>query len=256
MRRWITIAGCIIPAIAHADHHGMVMTEGENSRSTFGAGVSLLAATYQTMTFGGDYEGIVPAGTWSMGRYAAGANMPLYRILENGNRRYGIGDFVANGQVALLLDHDVRAGMSFAVSAPTGDDMIGLGMGHLMLMPAAWAGARMGRVIGAASFGYSRALVDDASHHDHGMWPLVEPMNMSELTWSASGEVAVGSGVRTGARFAGGIPLGAMPGHERVIGVLRVAWGSGRIETAAEAQTGLVGDPFDIRGVLQTSLRF
>jgi hypothetical protein len=81
-------------------------------------------------------------------------------------------------------------------------------------------------------------------------------MNMSELTWSAGGEVAIAEGVRGGARFTGGIPVGSMPGTDRVVGAVRAAWGAGRYDTAVEIQAGLVGDPFTIRGVLSTALRF
>jgi hypothetical protein len=50
--------------------------------------------------------------------------------------------------------------------------------------------------------------------------------------------------------------VGVAEGVERVIGALRVAWGEGRVDTAIEVQAGLAGDPFTVRGVLQTSLRF
>jgi hypothetical protein len=45
-------------------------------------------------------------------------------------------------------------------------------------------------------------------------------------------------------------------GHERVIGAGRLGWGSGRVDTAVEVQTGLVGDPFTIRGLVETALHF
>jgi hypothetical protein len=81
-------------------------------------------------------------------------------------------------------------------------------------------------------------------------------MNMSEITWGGGGDVAVADDVRVGARVSGGVPVGALPGHERVEGAVRVAWGKGRVDTAAELQAGLVGDPFTVRGVVSTALRF
>jgi hypothetical protein len=123
-------------------------------------------------------------------------------------------------------------------------------------MPAGWVAWRHDRIALIGSLGYSRALIHASSLHDHGMWPLVEPMNMSEVTWSGGGEVTIGDGVRAGAQVSGGVPIGILPGHDRVVGTLRAAWATGRVDTAAELQAGLVGDPFNIRGVVSTSLRF
>jgi len=142
----------------------------------------------------------------------------------------------------------------FAISAPTGSDMMGFGMGHPMVMPAAYGAWTDHVVTASVSFGYSRALASGA--HAHGMAPLVEPMNMSELTWSAGADVAILAGVRAGARLSGGVPVDVAVGNDRVVGALRVAWGEGRVDTAAELQAGLSGDPFNIRGVVSTALRF
>ena len=84
--------------------------------------------------------------------------------------------------------------------------------------------------------------------------PVVDPMNMQELTWSASADVDLGQRVQLGGRTLGGIPIGT--GRTRVIGGGRIAWGTPRISTALEAQLGIAGDPFIIRGVLETTLRF
>jgi hypothetical protein len=255
----IAVALVVTTAVAHADHHGMAMESGDQESSSYSAGVALLAASFSpsqtaNMYYGGDYEGVVANGAWSMGRYAAGASWAYYRLLRNGAEQYGIGDLVVHGQAALLSRHDVQAGLMLAVSAPTGSDELGLGMGHPMLMPAGYGAWRNGRISVGASFGYSWALASGA--HVHGMAPLVEPMNMSELTWSGGGDVSVGSGVRAGLRLSGGVPVGAMLGTDRLVGAVRVAWGSGRVDTAAELQAGIAGDPFTLRGVVSTALRF
>jgi hypothetical protein len=247
----------LAPAVAHADHDHMAMAaHGDDSASTFDASVSLLAASFSTTFYAGNYEGVTPSVGWSMGRFAAGASLPYYRLYENGLSTFGLGDFVVHGQAALLQTHDVQLGGLLGVSAPTGNPDVGLGMGHVMIMPAAWGAWKHDGVVVTATAGYSRAVIDDSSHHDHGMWPLVEPMNMSEITWSGAGEVAIGEGVRAGARLSGGVPVGALPGHDRMIAAARVAWGTGRVDTAAEIQAGLVGDPFTLRGVVSTALRF
>ncbi len=253
----IGVALLLATRVVHADHDHMAMAaHGDDSPSTFDASVSLLAASFSTTFYAGDYEGVTPAFGWSMGRFAAGASLPYYRLYENGLQTYGVGDFVAHGQATLLESRDVQLGALFGVSVPTGNSDIGLGMGHVMLMPAGWGAWRHDAVVVTATLGYSRAIVDASSHHDHGMWPLVEPMNMSEITWSGAGEVAIGEGVRAGARLSGGVPVGALPGSDRVIAAARVAWGTGRVDTAAEIQAGLAGDPFTLRGVVSTALRF
>lgn len=259
MRQLIQIAALLVPVVAYADHHGMAMEQGDTTSSSYSAGVSLLAASFspsqsENMYYGGNYEGVIPSASWAYDRYSAGASWAYYRILRNGAQQYGVGDVVARGQVALLAQHDVQAGVMMAVSVPTGDDVSGLGMGHPMLMPAAFGAWRSGRLSLGGSFGYSRALASGG--HVHGMAPLVEPMNMSELTWSGGGDVTVASGVRAGLRLSGGVPVGAMLGSDRVVGAVRVAWGAGRVDTAAELQAGLAGDPFNIRGVVSTALRF
>jgi hypothetical protein len=142
------------------------------------------------------------------------------------------------------------------VSAPTGAELYGLGMGHTMVMPSAYAVWSHDRVTVTASAGYSRALGHMEPNHDHGVWPLVEPMNMSELSWSVAADYAVAHGVHVAARTGGGHPVGNLIGHERVVGALRVGWGTGRVDTAVEVQTGFVGDPYTIRGLVETALHF
>ena len=244
---------------ARADHHGMAMDSGEAEHSSLSANVSVLAASFspsqsEDMFYGGNYQGVIAGGTWTVGPFSSGASWSYYRLLRNGAEAYGKGDLVLHGQAAWLTRPEAQAGVMLAASVPTGSEMAGFGMGHAMLMPATYAAWRVGPTVLAASFGYSRAL--STGDHVHGMAPLVEPMNMSELSWSASGDVAVGAGVRAGARASGGIPVGSLQGTERVIAALRVAWGSGRVDTAAELQAGLVGDPFNLRAVVSTALRF
>jgi len=243
---------------AHADHHGMAMGSSDTA-SSYSANVALVAASFSpsqdsNMAYGGDYEGVSAGADWSIDRYSAGASWAYYRLLRNGAEQYGVGDLSVHGQVALLAHHDVSAGVLAALSVPTGNEVYGFGMGHPMVMPAVYGAWRNGPVELAASFGYSRALASGT--HVHGMAPLVDPMNMSELSWSAGGNIAVASGVRAGLRACGGVPVGSMPGVDRVVGAVRVAWGTARVETAAEVQGGFAGDPFNIRGVLSTALRF
>jgi hypothetical protein len=248
MRLWIT--GVLLsPSSARAEHVHTV----EPGDSGFGARVTMLAASFDTMFYAGNYQGIVPAVQWSRERFAAGASIAMYRLEENGARFYGFGDVIVHGQATVIGDHHAHAGVVAAASAPIGDERSGMGMGHPKAMPAVFGGMHRGRVMLGATAGYSRAIGGDTDH-DHGVWPIVEPMNLAEVTWSAAGDVAITREVNAGVRLSGGVPIGN--GDNRIIGGLRAGWRSGRVSTAAELQAGLAGDPFTLRGVVSTALSF
>ncbi len=232
------------------------MAEEPHDSTDFAASVGLVVASFDTMNYVGDYEGIVTSLRWTRDRVSVAATAPLYRLFENGASFFGIGDVSLAGQVALVSSESVQLGAVAMLSAPSGNGVEGLGMGHPMAMPAVYAGWRGPQLAVAASFGYSRALAELPKDHDHGVWPLVDPMNMSELTWSASGDHPLTTELHIGARLSGGIPVGGVIGHTRVVGAFRVAFGHGRVETAAEVQAGIYGDPFTLRGVVETALRF
>lgn len=251
----VIVAVGLSASAAHADHHGMAMAGEADEPTSFDASVNLVAASYSTRTYVGDYEGAVPAIGWRHARYGLGASLGLYRIVENGLNEHGIGDLVVHADVQLYAHERVTAGAMLMVSAPTGEEIYGLGMGHTMVMPSLYGTWMTGRLALNASAGFSRAIAQMEAGHDHGVWPLVDPMNMSEVTWGAGCEVALGRGLHGAARLAGGIPVG-LAGHERVIGGASVGWGSRRVDTALEVQTGLAGDPFTIRGLVETALHF
>lgn len=253
----IAVASGLLASTAWADHHHDEMAMVAESPRELEASVSLIAASYgtTTTTYAGNYEGVIPALSWSRGRFGVGATVGLYRILLNGLDDVGLGDVSAHASLRLHADEHLSAGVMVMMTAPTGDEVHGLGMGHAMAMPMAYGAWTTGRLTLAATAGYSRALARMEENHDHGVWPLVEPMNMSEVTWAASAGVALGHAMHGTARVGGGVPV-ELPGHTRVIGAARLGWGADRLETAVEVQTGLVGDPFTIRGLVETALHF
>jgi hypothetical protein len=218
------------------------------------ASVSIVAARYHNEFFLGDYQGITPAARYSHGRISAGANASLYRLTSNGATTYGPGDVVLDGQLLLAAEHPVHAGIALAASLPTGSHRNGLGMGHVMAMPSAWGMYMFDRAMLIGSFGYGRALGGgEHAHHTTG-GALVDPMNISELTWSAELQYMLARALTLGVRGMGGIPVGE-GGTNRVVGGVRALWTEGRVTTSAEVQLGFDGDPFEVRGVLATSLR-
>lgn len=251
----VVVAAGLVASTAHADHHGMEMMGAADEPTAFDASVNLVAASYSTLTYAGNYEGVLPAIGWRHDRYGVGASLGLYRIVLNGLDERGIGDLVVHADAMLYAHAHVTAGAMLMVSAPTGQEIYGLGMGHTMVMPSLYSTWSAGRVTLNASAGFSRAIAQMEAGHDHGVWPLVDPMNMSEIAWGAGCDVAFGRGLHSSVRAAGGIPVG-LAGHERVIVGAGIGWGSGRVDTAVEVQTGLVGDPFTVRGLVETALHF
>lgn len=251
--RTVTVACALLGVLsarsARADH-GHAQPAGGG----FSASLSLVAARFDTMLYTGDYEGVVPALRWTHARFAVAATAPLYRIEENGLPTLGAGDAAVHGQVTLLHRAQLVAGAALGVSAPTGDRRHGLGMGHPMVMPAGWASYAAGRLAVAGALGVDHGI--GGGHHSHAMmWPLVEPMNPSEVAWSASGDLALAPAWRIGAQLTGGVPVHEA-GVTRVIAGARAMWITPRVQTGFELQAGVAGDPFTLRGVAQTTVAF
>jgi len=260
-RRAVTAAvllGIAIPngALADHSHHHDAATTDDADTSMMSASLGLMAATYRTMSFEGDYQGMTPGLHWANARFAASTGIGTYRLRKNGALYHGVGDLFVHGQVTLLGHHARSAGLAFPISLPTGSQREGLGMGHVMVMPALWGSWATGGLTLAGSAGYGRAIgASQDSDHPHGTGPIVDPMNISELTWSASGDYAVARALRLGARMEGAIALDDTGVH-RTIGAARAVWTAGRFDTKAEVQFGIAGDPFQMRGVIETALRF
>jgi hypothetical protein len=240
--------------IARADHDMATMSETHHGdESEVSVGLSVEAADFNTTYYVGSYQGITPSLSWMRGRFGATAMIGLYHLTENGLSTYGAGDAMLAGMVTVVEREALRAGAGFHMMFPTGSQLDTLGMGHMMATPSLWASWRSAPLTLSASAGYNRALVA-LGGHNHGMMPLVDPMNMQELTWSAAADLDLGHGVQLGGKTLGGVPIGT--GQTRIIGGGRVAWGTPRVTTGLEVQVGLAGDPFTVRGVLDTALRF
>jgi hypothetical protein len=246
----IAIVLACAPAYAQHDHGGH---EHIDAARPFAATVALVAASFDTMLYLGNYEGVIPSVSWTNGRFSASVTGSAYRVEKNGAVFYGAGDAGVHGAARIVGRGSADAGVALAASVPTGNEPHGMGMGHPMLMPAVFGEWSTSRVHLGGSVGYSRAI-GGGSHEGHGAWPIVAPMSVSEVSWSAGADVLFGSAVTAGARGAGGIPLGS--GDVRAMVAGRVAWQASRVETAFELQAGVAGDPFTVRGVVSTALSF
>ena len=238
---------------AAADHDEMeASVHGGAPTPSLDVGVSVLDARLNSSFYVGNYQGVTPTAHWMHGPWSAMAMLGLYRLEENGRTLYGPGDVMVAATTTTTFDDDPRwrAGITFGATIPTGDQPTGFGMGHVMLMPALWVTRRTGPVALRASVGYGRALTDLAEHA-HGLWPLVDPMNMQEITWGASASLPVGPKLETAAAISGGAPFGVPMGVERAAGSLRASWIDPRVITTFELQLGIVGDPYVVRGLVE-----
>lgn len=249
------------PTADHADHHANHALLGgghDHGGGGLRAAVSLgvLAGTYRNPLYEGDYRGAVLGARGSYGRFGLAVSLPAYHLVRNGAAIDGIGDLMLHAHAALVERGAFAAGAMMMASAPTGDGVRGLGMGHVMLMPEVWATWIPSRFAFAVAAGYGHAIGGASAHAEHGggMWPLVEPMNASEITFSGTGMIALRRGLGIGARGYGAAAIGE--GDTRLAAGGRLVWAAGRVRTTAEIMAGMVGEPFGVRGMVETSIHF
>jgi hypothetical protein len=263
MRLAVLVALVLAPGAAWAQHdHGH---HEAAPASRFSASLGVIAASYESMFFTGDYQGLVATGRWSRGRFAASLGVTGYRLDKNGKAVTGLGDLMLHGHATLLHAGRITAGAVAMVMAPTGDHDAGLGMGHVMLMPGGWIHWAPGRLALAASAGYARGLGGGNIHAEHGggAWPLVDPMTPSELTLGASAMVSLASALRAGIRADAAIPTGGEDVRGNQEAALPVCQGPRPEGTCVSAETarrlscdcGVGGDPRAARGVAAHRLR-
>lgn len=237
----------------HEHHHH----DAPADDMVFTATVGALAASYRARLYRGDYQGGSLGIAWAKDRFEVAVRGSAYQIDRNGKTYRGLGDLMVHGAARLVDRGRLSAGGHVMVMVPTGDAASGLGMGHWMVMPAAWASVAMHAVVVSGAIGYARGLGGEDEHAEHGgggAWPLVEPMSFSEITFDATAMVPVADTLAVGVRALGALPTGG--DDARAVGAARLAWRAGRVETLVEAQAGITGDPVRFRGLVATSLTF
>lgn len=218
--------------------------------------LGVVAATYRTPLFEGNYQGGIVGVGVARGRFAVSAQITEYRLARNGLASRGPGDVMLHGHVSLASPGDFTIAAMVMTSLPTGDDDRGFGMGHVMLMgdlAVSWTRPRFAL---SQSIGYGHAFGGADAHAEHGGgggWPLVDPMNARELAFGSTFTYTVAPSLTASVRMIGAAPIG--DGQTRLAAGGGVAWTLGRAVTSLEILGGIVGDPFGIRGVLTTRLR-
>jgi hypothetical protein len=240
---------------ARAEHEHGGHPEPDAASLAITATIGTLAAAYDSMFFAGDYQGVAGALGVSRRSFAMSAAISGYRLTRNGKLERGAGDLLVHAQLRLARRGDVSLGSALGVMLPTGDSGAGLGMGHPMIMPAVFATWTPDRASLTVSASYCRGVGDESVHARHGgVWPLVDPMNYQEVAFGVAASYALAQVLSAGVRITGAAPIG--DGTSRLTGGVRVTWTEGRVETSFELAGGFVGDPYSVRGVLTTSLRF
>lgn len=247
------------PVRAQHEHHhgGPPASDGEpapRGPGRFEVSLAMIGARFEQPLYVGDYAGLALGVGWRHGRIGVHAALPAYHLRKNGAAVDGVGDAMVGVDVAAYQRGRLSAGAALAITLPTGAALTGLGMGHPMLMPGLWLTRDGAQASVGVSAGWCGSLGTDPAHHEHGAWPLVEPMTASELMADVHGDARVHGRLRASARVAIAVPL--QGAANRAVGALGAAWRGRRADTGAELQAGLAGDPFTVRALLTTALRF
>ncbi len=236
----------------HGDHHaapGMVPAD----EPPFEVGLSAIGGRFDQAFYAGDYVGAGLAVSWRRGPLTLHAALAAYHLRRNGAAERGIGDHALGVDALIVQAGAVRGGVTLSATLPTGDARAGLGMGHPMLMPTLWAERAGARTSLGVSLGWCGAVGGDRAH-DHGAWPLVEPMCSSELMAEAHGDLALGGPLHAVGRMMLAVPL--QGDATRLVATIGAGWHRPRTDTGLELQAGLAGDPFTLRALLTSALRF
>jgi hypothetical protein len=127
-----------------------------------------------------------------------------------------------------------------------------------MAMPGAWAAARRGRAtaIASASLGVAIGGDDHAHHHEMPVpsGSLVSPMNPLEGAGTLRATWSLARGVAAHALTAIAVPIG--DGTTYAIAGVGATWQRGAWALLADAQLGIVGEPFRSRALLGIARSF
>ncbi|HKP64141.1 MAG TPA: hypothetical protein VJV78_45710 [Polyangiales bacterium] len=258
----LAVIGCwfAAPADAQTCHAPSLREPTDNG---FHVGVLQMFAVFSD-TESGDYQGLIATLGFRHDWVEAELILPAYRLAEDGREDIGLGDVAADARVAVVRTENFSFGPELAASFPTGDADRDLGMGHVMLMPGAWARLDLERFGVLAQLAYGAALGehDHGEHQNHehheavsGATPRVNPMNTSELEHAIGLRYALDPALSVTARWFGGVPLKAA-GVARQILAPGLQLAAGTLDAALEAQFPLAGDPFDFRLTVAFGSRF
>jgi len=218
---------------------------------------------------GGVYQGLYAGFGYTQPWYALELLLPVYRLERRSETVAGLGDLVltARGTALRTRDDVLTAGVELPVMVPTGSASKQLGMGHVMLMPAAWLALNLEPLVVRAQVGYGRMLGggggDDDGHAHHAgsddgvpRSPIVNPMNRSELEHTLAVILGLQRALSVHARWLGAVPIADDDGVTRQTIAAGVTATLDRFDISLEGQRPVKGDAFDFKMLLQAAARF
>jgi hypothetical protein len=235
-------------------HHAARPRQPSLDTVTARAGLEADVATIDA----GSYAGLVPSASVAWWRLEARLAAPVYHLEYRGVKSDGAGDLLASLTGTLVAGRHLRAGVALAVTAPTGNQAVGLGMGDIMWMPGAWASWSGGRwsTVASGSYGRMAGSLDEHAHHTGFVGSLVNPMNHEELAGAVRGTYRATRALRVHALASLATPIG-IDGTTRAYAAAgsRYALGGGW-DVGAEAALPIAGDPFHARFALDVARSF
>jgi hypothetical protein len=79
-------------------------------------------------------------------------------------------------------------------------------------------------------------------------------MNLQELMWHVGLMSPLAKALALRAAVGGGVPIGE--GRDRIVAGFGATWVEGSVATSFTIEAGLAGDPFILRGLLESAVRF
>jgi hypothetical protein len=234
-------------ASAQECHH----TARSTSTLALRAGVAVEAgAIDDDLGRSGHYRGAVTsielAALGGRARVALGA----YQV-DWGQTGEGLGDLQLGVERAIVRFGETKLGLALSATLPTGSVRHDLGMGHAMVMPAAWARWQHERSSLLATVLYGSMLGDE---HAHGMaGPLPSPMNAQEVAASLRGSHTFGR-TELSTTVSGAAPIG--DGASRAGVGAGARWTFGPTELGIDLSAAFGGTPTRARGIVEISRGF
>lgn len=269
---WIVLGALLIGATLSAGSRAAAqtchsITFRELDKAPFRADLGLSTADYGSgdEDGGGNYQGLYGSFRYASRWVGAALLLPSYRLANPQGDSYGLGDMVlALRATALALRQDeLTMGVELPLMLPTGNEARGLGMGHVMPMPALWLAYVRAPFSLRLQLGYGWAIgaSRELEPHHHGgggvaRHPPVNPMNRSELEHALTLGLGLSRSLSVHLRWFGAVPIDD-PG-----GVVRQVLAGGMTATVEaldltfELQRPVAGDAFDYKVLLQLGVSF
>jgi hypothetical protein len=179
----------------------------------------------------------------------ARVSLGAYQV-DWGQRGSGFGDAHVALQRAVASVGATNLGAALSATLPTGDVADELGMGHAMVMPAAWARWANGSSSLLGSITYGSML---GGHHHGRPTPIVSPMNAEEIAASIRAGRTFGR-TELAASLSGAAPIGEGVARGALGAAAR--WLLGATELAIDVSTPFGGTPIQARGAVEISRGF